>query len=108
MARYFLLQQTPGSTGSRIRLEGPILIGRESDCRIVLQDDLVSRHHAELSLIGSRPWLKDLGSTNGTTLNGAKVKETALRNGQTFIVGRSTFTVVEEEEPGATRVGPIP
>jgi adenylate cyclase len=108
MARYYLLQQTPGSTGSRIRLESVVLIGRESDCRVVLQDDLVSRHHAQVSMVGMRPFLKDLGSTNGTTLNGIRVRETALRNGQTFIVGRSTFTVVEEEEPSATRVGPIP
>jgi adenylate cyclase len=108
MPRFYLLQQTPGSTGSRIRLEGPILIGRESDCRVILQDDLVSRHHAEVSMIGIRPFLKDLGSTNGTTLNGTRIKETALRNGQTFIVGRSTFTIVEEEEPGATRNAPLP
>ena len=108
MARYHLLQQTPGSTGSKVRIDGVVIIGREADCRVILQDDLVSRHHAQVSMVGRLPFLKDLGSTNGTTLGGAKIKETALRPGQTFIVGRSTFTLVEEEEAGATRIGPLP
>jgi adenylate cyclase len=98
MPRIYLLQQTPGAAAARVRVEGPVLIGREADCRVILQDDLVSRHHAEVSLAGGRPVVKDLGSTNGTTMNGAKIKESNLRNGQSFMVGRTTFTVVEEEE----------
>jgi adenylate cyclase len=98
MARIYLLQQTPGSDGARVDLRDTILIGREPDCRVVLQDDLVSRHHAEVSFKNGRALLKDLGSTNGTTINGARIKETNLRNGQSFMVGRTTFTVVEEEE----------
>ena len=89
MARYFLLQQTPGNTGSRIRLDGLVLIGRESDCRVILQDDLVSRHHAQVSMVGIRPYLKDLGSTNGTTMNGVRVRETALRGPRVAAAGRS-------------------
>jgi adenylate cyclase len=108
MAKYHLLQQTPGNTPFKVRLDGLVLIGRESDCKVILQDDLVSRHHAQVSMVGARPFLKDLGSTNGTTMNGIRVRETALRSGQTFIVGRSTFTLVEEEEAGATRIGPAP
>lgn len=60
--------------GTRISLDGrPILIGRADDSTLVLDDDYASTRHARLSLRGSDWYVEDLGSTNGTYLDRAKV-----------------------------------
>ncbi|TCP54064.1 pSer/pThr/pTyr-binding forkhead associated (FHA) protein [Tamaricihabitans halophyticus] len=60
--------------GTRISLDGrPILIGRADDSTLVLDDDYASTRHARLSLRGHDWYLEDLGSTNGTYLDRAKV-----------------------------------
>ncbi|MFB9906566.1 FHA domain-containing protein FhaB/FipA [Allokutzneria oryzae] len=60
--------------GTRISLDGrPILIGRADDSTVVLDDDYASTRHARLSLRGTDWYVEDLGSTNGTYLDRAKV-----------------------------------
>ena len=60
--------------GTRISLDGrPILIGRADDSTLVLDDDYASTRHARLGFQGSDWFLEDLGSTNGTYLDRAKV-----------------------------------
>ncbi|WP_243790688.1 FHA domain-containing protein [Saccharopolyspora gloriosae] len=60
--------------GTRISLEGrPIMIGRADDSTLVLDDDFASTRHARLSLRGNDWYVEDLGSTNGTYLDRAKV-----------------------------------
>lgn len=60
--------------GTRISLDGrPILLGRADDSTLVLDDDYASTRHARLSLRENDWYLEDLGSTNGTYLDRAKV-----------------------------------
>jgi pSer/pThr/pTyr-binding forkhead associated (FHA) protein len=60
--------------GTRITLDDrPINIGRADDSTLVLDDDYASTRHARLSLRGSDWYVEDLGSTNGTYLDRAKV-----------------------------------
>jgi hypothetical protein len=60
--------------GTRISLDGrPIMIGRADDSTLVLDDDFASTRHARVSLRGSDWYVEDLGSTNGTYLDRAKV-----------------------------------
>lgn len=60
--------------GTRISLDGrPILIGRADDSTLVLDDDYASTRHARLSFSGGDWLVEDLGSTNGTYLDRAKV-----------------------------------
>ncbi|AUS78771.1 hypothetical protein C1701_10800 [Actinoalloteichus sp. AHMU CJ021] len=60
--------------GTRIALDGrPISIGRADDSTLVLDDDYASTRHARLVLRGSDWYVEDLGSTNGTYLDRAKV-----------------------------------
>jgi pSer/pThr/pTyr-binding forkhead associated (FHA) protein len=60
--------------GTRISLDGrPILVGRADDSTLVLDDDFASTRHARLSLRGTDWYVEDLGSTNGTYLDRAKV-----------------------------------
>lgn len=53
--------------------EDVAIIGRRPDCTIVLPGNTVSRHHAQIRHEGNRFYLSDLGSTNGTLLNGEPV-----------------------------------
>ena len=61
-------------TGTRVSLDGrPILIGRADDSTLVLDDDYASTRHARLAFTGGDWFVEDLGSTNGTYLDRAKV-----------------------------------
>lgn len=61
-------------SGTRISLDGrPIMIGRADDSTLVLDDDYASTRHARLSMRGTDWYVEDLGSTNGTYLDRAKV-----------------------------------
>lgn len=63
-------------------------IGRENNNDIVLQDINISRHHAEIRNMGNNHWtLTDLGSMNGTFVNGRKIKSTALNDADRITLG---------------------
>jgi hypothetical protein len=71
--------------------EEPIAIGRLPDCDIVLTDPNVSRRHAEVRRRGNDFVVVDLGSTNGTKVNGAGVKERRLADGDEISVGNTSL-----------------
>jgi hypothetical protein len=68
-----------------------INIGRSLDNDIVLADDPVSAEHCRLEREGASFRLKDLGSKNKTFVNGRKVEDVVLRNGDEIRVGLATF-----------------
>jgi hypothetical protein len=72
----------------------PLVIGRLPECQVVLQDSNVSRRHAELRRNGDGVILTDLGSTNGTRVNGTPVREQLLASGDEVSVG-STKLIFE-------------
>jgi hypothetical protein len=60
----------------------PLLIGRGSDCQVVVASEHASRHHAEVRRRDDEWLVRDLGSKNGTTVNGARIEgEVALHEG---------------------------
>lgn len=69
-----------------------VRIGRQADNDLVVADPGVSRHHAEVTNERGTCTLRDLGSTNGTLVNGARIGEHALRDGDRISLGS---TVVE-------------
>ncbi len=74
--------------GERVTVgDDPLTIGRLAECDVVLTDASVSRRHAEVRRQGSDFVLVDLGSTNGTKVNGAGVKERRLADGDQIAVG---------------------
>jgi hypothetical protein len=84
--------------GRRLPLTSEVVaIGRSSACDVVLDDPNVSRRHAELRLGGATPVVVDLGSTNGTSVNGRRVREQALAFGDRIVLG-STTLVLERPE----------
>jgi pSer/pThr/pTyr-binding forkhead associated (FHA) protein len=69
-------------------VSGPVVIGRSPGADIVIGDDFVSGRHARVSLAGNDAVLEDLGSTNGTVLNGKAITSPqTLRPGDTIDVG---------------------
>jgi hypothetical protein len=78
--------------GRRIVIaEEPIAIGRLPECDVVVNDPNVSRRHAEVRRRGNDFVVVDLGSTNGTKVNGAGVKERRLADGDEIRVGNTTL-----------------
>lgn len=70
-----------------------ITIGRSSKCEITLQDANASRHHSKITKIEGGYLLKDLGSRNGTSLNGRKIKSCILKAGDTLEIGDTKILV---------------
>jgi hypothetical protein len=64
-----------------------VLLGRSRECDIRISDGNVSRRHAELVQEGATYWLVDLGSTNGTELNGERVDRAKLSDGDRILLG---------------------
>jgi hypothetical protein len=76
-------------SGDRIELgDGRNLIGRLADCAVIVSDGNVSRHHAVIQRAGSGFVISDLGSTNGTYVNGERlVADHRLSDGDRITVG---------------------
>jgi len=73
---------------------GELVIGRSSDLDMVLIEDMVSRKHAKISLAPGQITISDLGSTNGTFVNGEKVKRARLKEGDRILIGTSILKLV--------------
>lgn len=80
-----------------------IIVGRSSELDMVLVEDMVSRRHARIECGDEQIVIEDLGSTNGTFVNGEKIKRATLKEGDRVLIGTSILKVVSTE-PGA----PVP
>jgi len=81
------------STGERVPVgDDGFTIGRLADCSLVLTDTNVSRMHAEINKSHGRWMLLDLGSTNGTTVNGTPISEIEVTNGDLIVFGSAPAT----------------
>ena len=79
----------------------PIRIGRAPECELVLRDSRASRRHARLSARDGMLVLTDLGSTNGTRVNGHRVSEVVLGAGDRITIGETVLTI----EPATAETG---
>jgi pSer/pThr/pTyr-binding forkhead associated (FHA) protein len=86
-----------------------LTIGRDSSNEIPVNDAEVSRRHARLTFQGGKYVLEDMGSTNGTFVNGQRLSgPRVLKSGEVISLGEQIVFVYEaiESDPGATRVSP--
>jgi adenylate cyclase len=77
----------------------PLTVGRAVTCDLPIQDPTVSRHHAELELSGAGVRVRDVGSTNGTYLDGARVIDALATPGSRVAFGKVDFEVLVEQPP---------
>ncbi len=91
----------PGATlvlpdGRRVALgDEPVRVGRLPDCAIPLSDSQVSRHHAEFRRADQGYEVVDLKSLNGTEVNGVKVQQHTLADGDVISVGETAIRYEE-------------
>ncbi len=90
--RAFLLVATDGQEAVQFDLGGPLItIGRASDNDVIVDDPLVSRHHCQLKLQHGAYGFVDLGSRNGSAVNGQGVQEVALGPGDLIRIGHTSI-----------------
>src|SRR5262245_46518425 len=85
--------------------ERPLRIGRKPQNDLVVADEKASGVHAEVVYEGQRHVLRDLGSTNGTLMDGRKVTEVVLGSGDMFTIGRVRLRFRGDGEAAADAAG---
>src|SRR5581483_9137066 len=97
--------------GQRLELKRMVItIGRDEQSDIWLDDEMASRHHAELAWDSSRVCLTDCGSLNGVLLNGRRIRGTVLvKTNDLLEVGshRFTFILAERKESNTDQYDPL-
>lgn len=86
-----------------LRPNREIIVGRSSDLDMVLVEDMVSRKHAKIATDEHSVSIQDLGSTNGTFVNGEKIRTVRLKEGDRILVGTSIIKLI-----AANSEAPIP
>jgi hypothetical protein len=100
-----IVVQEPGHAARKVALTGaPIRIGRAPECELTLRDTRASRRHARLVARDGVLVLTDLGSTNGTRVNGHRISEVVLGAGDRIQIGETSL-VVEPATAGSAATG---
>jgi pSer/pThr/pTyr-binding forkhead associated (FHA) protein len=92
--------------GKIIPVRGKLLIGRGSDCDLILDEPEMSRHHAVIENFGDGIYLRDLGSANGTFVNGVQVRDAVLHPDDQIAFDRNRFLLEAPGLPGRAETGP--
>jgi DNA-binding NtrC family response regulator len=77
-----------------------VLLGTSPACELVFVDRRISRRHLSFELADGQLRVRDLGSTNGTTVRGVSIAEAFLRGGETLELGESVIEVVRDDDHG--------
>jgi len=94
----------PGLAPEVLSVPDGSLIGRSRECHIILDDGTVSKQHARLSFEDGRPYVEDLRSTNGTSLNGRFLeRKSPLRRGDRIGLGTNLIILVGVTQPAPNR-----
>lgn len=99
--------KTNAGRGRPIRLDDdPITIGRHPDNRLRIKDEMASRHHCIIEPTPEGKFqVRDLGSRNGTKLNGSKIELAMLQPGDVVEIGKLRFEVEERHNDVTQRIG---
>jgi len=86
--RALLVRTDAQNAGQVLKLDGPRYgLGRHPDNQACIDDDGISRYHARITVEADKYWVEDLGSSNGTYINGRRVTSCELNNGDTLNLG---------------------
>lgn len=107
MAQFQLVMRTGPNPGRAYPLEGnEVIVGRDTSNQVAINDAEVSRKHARLSMHGGAYMLEDLGSTNGTFVNGQRLTSpVVLNSGDSISFGENIVLLYESAyDPNATAI----
>ncbi len=109
MAEIKLIITSQGQSTRDLLISATASIGRATDNAICVNDPSVARYHAMLEQRGEAYWLSDLGSANGTHINGRQVHiESQLKNGDVISLGAATKIRVLSNQSEAVKPAPPP
>ncbi|MBV8200915.1 MAG: FHA domain-containing protein [Acidobacteria bacterium] len=90
-----------GSQAVTVPAGRTLVVGRSPACDVPIRDLTVSRHHGEVEAAAAGLRVRDLGSTNGTFINGVRINEGVAAPGTRVAFGKVSFQVMEERVTGA-------
>jgi len=93
--------------GKIVPLRGRLVIGRGSDCDLVLDEPEMSRRHAVIENSGDGMFLRDLGSSNGTFVNGVQVRNAVLHPDDQIAFDQNRFLLEAPGLPSREQVGSV-
>ena len=94
-----IIVQSNGRTQEMSVRKDRMLFGRKEDCHVRIPVSSVSREHCELKIEGDKATVRDLGSSNGTYVNGERVQEQQLSAGDLLAVGPTVFVIRIDGQP---------
>ncbi|HKV87200.1 MAG TPA: FHA domain-containing protein, partial [Candidatus Dormibacteraeota bacterium] len=83
------IESGPDAGHSHRASDHAVRLGRSPDNDVILRDPATSGHHARLERRGDQYWIVDLGSTNGTLVNGEPIQEKQLNHGDRVTIGQN-------------------
>ncbi len=99
-----LMVMSGSRQGKCVGLDTPLLLGRDPRSRLFFSDERISRHHALIDLVEGQAVIQDLGSKNGTFVNGREITDSyTLRLNDRIRLGKTVLAVVPRED---TQSGP--
>ncbi|MEH6823592.1 MAG: FHA domain-containing protein [Motiliproteus sp.] len=81
-------------SGQFFPIQGTLLVGREQDCDLIINDQMLSRHHARLWLEDEGLNIEDLDSANGTFVNGQRIDRAEIQSGDEIRFDSAAFSVI--------------
>jgi adenylate cyclase len=104
----FKLTSTDGIHSFELRTGATLVVGRAPNSDIPVIDPTISRRHAEVECAESGVTIRDLGSSNGTFVNGTRVDSSPVGVGDLVTFGKVAFRLAQVAAPAAAGVGPAP
>jgi len=100
-----VIKQGPGVGRDHALGAGECVVGRDPSVTFTLDDTLASRRHFRVVSADGAWYVEDLGSTNGTTLNGQRTQRARLRDGDMIRAGTTRLTFVQKDLLGGNGAG---
>ncbi|MGI9077042.1 MAG: adenylate/guanylate cyclase domain-containing protein [Gemmatimonadaceae bacterium] len=104
----YKLVSKQGAQGFQLLPGAPLVVGRGIGCDVPVVDQTVSRRHAEITLDADGVRVRDMGSSNGTFVNGARIASAPLAVGDVIAFGAMAFRLVQTDPPVASEESTVP
>jgi adenylate cyclase len=104
----YKLTSTDGIQSYELRTGATLVVGRAPNSDIPVIDPTISRRHAEVECSDGGVMIRDLGSSNGTFVNGTRIDASSVGVGDVVTFGKVAFRVAQVAQPAAPPVNPVP